>query len=308
MSQKEVPSRVVLLGSITEDIITQPGGKIFRSLGGVLYQASVFCALGRRIELWAHLGENLAEEFQKLTKNWFSLDITGVKVVPQPGNRVHLRYPLEGEREEILENIVPPLELKSLIKRLSSRDFLMAVINSGFDFRREDWRRLVERVNCSIWLDIHSLALEPVLGEPRSYRSLPDWSDWAKGVTWLQANRQELACLLGHPTKQPAFNEMLFFSQKAASLGVKAVVITLGRAGVFLGEGEKGEIFLPPTIVEAVDTTGCGDVLAAATVIALREGRPIREALRWGMELAAVAAQVKGVAATFRSLKASDID
>jgi len=65
---------------------------------------------------------------------------------------------------------------------------------------------------------------------------------------------------------------------------------------------------LPPTIVEAVDTTGCGDVLAAATVIALREGRPIREALRWGMELAAVAAQVKGVAATFRSLKASDID
>ena len=301
---RDSSSRIILLGSITEDIITQPDGTIFRSLGGVLYQASVFCALGRRVELWAHLGENLADEFYQLTATWATLAPAGVKVVAQPGNRVHLRYPPEGEREEILENVVPPLAVKNLVGRISSRDFLMAVVNSGFDFRLEDWRRLVERISGPIWLDIHSLVLEPVLGRPRRYRRLPEWPEWAKGVTYLQANQQELACLLGEPARRPAFKEMVFFSRIAASLGVKAVVITLGRAGVFLGEGERGVVLSPPSVVEAVETTGCGDVLAAATVVALREGRPIREALGWGMRLAAVAAQVKGVAATFQNLKA----
>jgi sugar/nucleoside kinase (ribokinase family) len=56
-------------------------------------------------------------------------------------------------------------------------------------------------------------------------------------------------------------------------------------------------------VVEAVETTGCGDVLAAATVMGLKEGQPIKKALQWGMELAAIAAQVKGVVATFQSLK-----
>jgi len=38
-------------------------------------------------------------------------------------------------------------------------------------------------------------------------------------------------------------------------------------------------------------------------VIGLKEGQPIRDALRQGMELAVVAAQVKGVEAIFQELK-----
>jgi|Deesub1362B_J571_1020462.scaffolds.fasta_scaffold00002_53 hypothetical protein len=300
---KDSTSRIVLLGSITEDIITQPDGTTFRSLGGVLYQASVFCAFERPVELQAHLGQNLVGEFQRLTAAWRSLSLVGVKVVSHPGNRVHLHYPPDGEREEILENVVPPLEIKGLVRGISSRDFLMVVVNSGFDFRLEDWQWLVKRLNCPLWFDIHSLVLEPVLGRPRRYRALPDWSEWARGVTFLQANQQELACLLGEPAKRPSLGEMISFSQEAASLGVQAVVISLGRAGVFLGEGERGEILSPPAVVEAVETTGCGDVLAAATVMGLKEGQPIKKALQWGMELAAIAAQVKGVVATFQSLK-----
>ncbi|RLE05201.1 MAG: hypothetical protein DRJ06_09290 [Candidatus Aminicenantes bacterium] len=301
--KKDLTPRIILLGSITEDIIDLPEGTTFRSLGGILYQASVFCAFKKPVGLWAHLGKNLVNEFRRLTSGWRSLSRAAVKVVSWPGNRVHLYYPPRGEREEILENVVPPLNLKNLARRFSAGDFIMAVINSGFDFRREDWQWLVKRIDCPTWLDIHSLVLEQILGQPRRYRSLPDWPDWARGVTFLQANQQELACLLGNPQEKPTLRQMIDFSQQAASFGVEAVVVTLGRAGVFLGEGNKGEILAPPVAVEPVDTTGCGDVLAAATVIGLKEGQPIRDALRQGMELAVVAAQVKGVEAIFQELK-----
>ncbi|RME83829.1 MAG: carbohydrate kinase [Zetaproteobacteria bacterium] len=69
---------------------------------------------------------------------------------------------------------------------------------------------------------------------------------------------------------------------------VPYVVITLGERGlVWAAEGERGA--MPAFAIEAVDTTGAGDVFHGALAWALLRGKPWPEALRWAQGAAAIA-------------------
>jgi ribokinase len=69
------------------------------------------------------------------------------------------------------------------------------------------------------------------------------------------------------------------------------VVLTLAERGVrILPEGTA----LPAIPARVVDTTGAGDALAGATAAALAEGRPLEEALRWGIAAASLAVERPG--------------
>lgn len=61
--------------------------------------------------------------------------------------------------------------------------------------------------------------------------------------------------------------------------GVKNVIITMGSKGSMVCTPEDA-VFVPSRKVQAVDTTGAGDVYNGALVAALAEGRPIAEAAR----------------------------
>ena len=69
------------------------------------------------------------------------------------------------------------------------------------------------------------------------------------------------------------------------------VVLTLGRRGAqILPDGP----LLPAAPAQTVDTTGAGDALAGALATALAEGRPLEDALRFGMAAAAVSVEHPG--------------
>jgi ribokinase len=78
---------------------------------------------------------------------------------------------------------------------------------------------------------------------------------------------------------------------KAASVlhdkGVEIVIITMGAAGAFLFAEGKSEIIKAPR-VEAVDTTAAGDTFNGALVVALSEGKNIREAIAFANKAASV--------------------
>ncbi len=102
--------RCGLFGTITADTIEIEGGRTFRSVGGILYQAAALCGLGVSVALSARGGESMRAAVENETADWPGLDRTGLTYVPGPGHRVRLRYPAgEGEREEISESAVPPL-------------------------------------------------------------------------------------------------------------------------------------------------------------------------------------------------------
>jgi hypothetical protein len=287
-----------LVGTITYDYISFSSGRSFSGLGGILYQAAALCGLGKEVHLFSNLGEELVPVVRKVTSKWPGCKTSGLCIVPGRGNRVHLRYPARGERVEVLESHVRPLNPQALIDGASRFDLLITVINSGRDFTFRDWRNIVAAVKPAIWLDIHSLPLGFVLHRPRSYQPLTRWRDWVEGVGYLQANMKEVASMLGDPGALPSLAMIKRFGREALELGLKAVFVTLGKKGVLVVAPAASRVLEPSGVHRVVDTTGCGDVFCAATAARLVAGTDPVEAALFGVALASQAVGAAGVEET----------
>jgi len=299
------PRRIALAGTITSDRIVYEDGPSFKGLGGILYQAAVLAGLGDEVHIVTNCGAGLRPEVDRLTAEWPELRRDRMAIVPGPGNVVNLFYPRQGERLEVLESVVEPLPSERLRSAAAHSEWLLVALNSGLDIERSDWRSVVDRLSCPVWLDIHSLALDPVLRAPRAYVPIPEWPAWARGVTFVQANRQELACLLGHPERFPTRAEVDGFARAAFDLGVKAVFLTLGREGVLVLTPHETRQVHAAGPEQVVDTTGCGDVLCAGAVHRLVRGAGIFGAAAFGVRLAARAAGLAGIQETYEMARAA---
>ncbi len=297
--------KIGLIGTITLDRITHESGSAWEGIGGVLYQAAVLCALGKEVFLYTNLGQDLSSGVERITANWTSLRKQGIHYVPGSGNQVHLHYPEQGERIEILTSVVPPLNPAQVLKDLPQLDMLILVINSGFDIELEDWQRIVRSATCSIWLDIHSLALSKELNAPRKYKSLPDWTAWGEGVTYIQANSKETASMLAHPEREPSVKEILELGERAFDLGTEAAFVTLGKEGVLVIALKGWKKISLHQVEEVVDTTGCGDVFCGGTAVGLTQGMDPFQAASSGLRLASKAVKARGVEETHISAKLS---
>jgi sugar/nucleoside kinase (ribokinase family) len=288
-----------LLGTITHDVITQASGRVLSGEGGILYQAAGLCGLGQYVSLYAHVGKDIFPRVKPMIDRWPTCDSSKILVVPGPGNSVFLHYPEKGERVEVLESHVPPLQPDRLLKELPDIGFLILVINSGFDIALRDWRRIVRRAECPIWFDIHSLALTLELHTARRYRPLPEWRDWAEGTTYLQANLKEVASMLGEPERPPSRERLVHFGELAFEVGIQAAFITLGAEGVLVLLPGRPRKVGSAEARSVVDTTGCGDIFCAGTAAWLASGADPVEAAGFGVELASEAAGVSGIEQTY---------
>ena len=120
-----------------------------------------------------------------------------------------------------------------------------------------------------------------------------------RGVAYLQANRQEVASLRGHPERWPTNDEIFEFAHDAFGLGVRAVFVTMGRDGVLVANPRESRTVRAPVSTRIVDTTGCGDVFCAKTMQLLALGVPVFEAAEEGVEMATRAVSLAGIRETF---------
>lgn len=296
---KDSRRRFALLGTITYDVITQASGRVLSGEGGILYQAAGLCGLGQHVTLYTHVGRDIFPRVKAVIDRWPTCDSSGLRVVPGPGNHVFLHYPEKGERVEVLESYVLPLQPDRLLKELPGVGFLILVINSGFDIALRDWRRIVRRADCPIWFDVHSLALTLELHRARRYRPLPEWQDWAEGTTYLQANLSEVASMLGAPERIPSYDRLGRFGEQARELGIQAAFITLGAEGVLALLPGRIKRIVSAEAGRVVDTTGCGDIFCAGAAARLASGGDPDEAAAFGVELASEAAGVSGIEQTY---------
>lgn len=110
-------------------------------------------------------------------------------------------------------------------------------------------------------------------------------------VTYLTPNETELAILSGMPTDT-------LEQQKAAArylngLGVRTCIATLGEAGALVSTMNEQHV-VPAYRVDAVDTVAAGDSFNGALAVAITEGKPLREAVRFANAMAALTVQVSG--------------
>ncbi|SFO57152.1 ribokinase [Mesorhizobium sp. NFR06] len=98
----------------------------------------------------------------------------------------------------------------------------------------------------------------------------------------LVVNKSEAKALTGREDMAAAAGEL-------AAKGAGTVVITLGGEGCLtLGPGQAGSVRLPAPRVEALDTSGAGDVFCGCLVGGISMGMSVTSSLKFALEAAAI--------------------
>lgn len=203
--------------------------------------------------------------------------------VPEPNNRVTLRYESADRRCEQMSGGVPGWTWPELGPLVRDIDALYVNFISGYELNLETALMLRRGFAHFIYADLHSLFLAKETDGTRVPRPLPQASTWFSCFDVIQLNEDEMAQLGPDP---------LAIAADALRQGCTAVCVTLGARGAAYFTGNPirtARIPAPPVhapMEPAVnDPTGCGDVLGGATAAALLAGEPIEVALRVGTQL-----------------------
>lgn len=123
-----------------------------------------------------------------------------------------------------------------------------------------------------------------VILDPAPARSI--LPEFYRLVHYLTPNESEAESIVGFPVQDAGSAEKA--AHELLRRGAGCAVIKLGARGAFYASGgESG--FLPAFKVDAVDTVAAGDAFNAGLAVALSNGKPLRDAVRWGMAAGAIA-------------------
>lgn len=221
--------------------------------------------------------------------------------VPEPNNRVTLRYVSAERRSERLEGGVPawqPAELTPLVHDL---DALYVNFISGFELDLDTAEHLRAVFAGPIYADLHSLLLGLQCNGLRVGRPLPDVARWFGCFDVVQLNEDELALIGSDPMEVAA---------RAMAQGVRLFVVTLGPRGAVYFTSGTFRFLAPPgsaaagpirtarvpatEVTDVVDPTGCGDVFGGALVAQLIRDLAVEDAIAAANRYAARNVQHRG--------------
>lgn len=285
------------------------------------------------------IGSDLSESALEFLELLPRMDLgSGLRVVPEPNNRVELRYPGGSGRAERLTGGVPPWSWTELQPAVLTCDALYINFISGFEMELETAQMLKKGVSGPVYADLHSLFLGVGPGGRRWPRALPSAEAWLHCFDAVQMNEEEFG-LLGAASSDP-------WAYAASHVGpnLRLVAVTLGARGagylahpdaehgLFGGSGSfrqggeagarsgaseraEGRVLTPeegPDIVRVAsernapgDPTGCGDVWGATFFARLLSGEKIRPAMTKANRMASLNLEYRGAPALARHLTRS---
>lgn len=112
-------------------------------------------------------------------------------------------------------------------------------------------------------------------------------------VDVLTPNNSELRILLGLPPDDPT--DTLTLAHRLQGRGVRNLVVTMGGDGALIVGEDGAATRVGGARVAVVDTTGAGDAFTSALGVALAEGKPLPEAVRFATRAGALACTKLGV-------------
>jgi ribokinase len=112
-------------------------------------------------------------------------------------------------------------------------------------------------------------------------------------VDVLTPNESELRILSGLAPDDPA--ETVELAHALQRRGVRQVVVTRGSRGALVVTADGATQHVPGVPVSVVDTTGAGDAFTCALGVALAEGQPLLDAVRFATRAGALAVTRLGV-------------
>ena len=207
--------------------------------------------------------------------------------VPEPNNRVTLRYESAERRCEQLTGGIPGWtwpELGGLVRDL---DALYVNFISGWELGLDTARLLRQAFAGPIYADLHSLFLGHAPDGTRVLQALAGGAGWFACFDTVQLNEDEFSQLGPDPLAAAA---------QVLAAGCRALIVTLGARGAAYFVSSPGgpirtaRVPLDPgdrAPAAGGDPTGCGDVFGAVTCAQLLRQEPLDAAIRAGVHLAA---------------------
>lgn len=113
-----------------------------------------------------------------------------------------------------------------------------------------------------------------------------------QNIDILTPNESELRIIMGLAPNDPTPNAELAARLKAH--GVQTLIVTMGEKGALIYTDD-GLVEVPSIQVDVVDTTGAGDAFNSGLAVALAQGKPLIEAVKYGCCAGAVACTKLGV-------------
>jgi hypothetical protein len=282
--------RLGVMGSLVWDTIhgRDPGRGPVEEWGGIAYSLGALdAALGPDWEMvpLIKVGRDLAPRAGELLRSLGHVAPAARFVeVPQPNNRVTLRYTSAERRCEQMAGGVPPWTWAELGPMVTDLDALYVNFISGYEFDLPTAQLLRQGFPGFIYADFHSLFLGKLPDGTRVLQPLVDPAAWFACFDIVQLNDEELS---------QVGPDSLAVAAIALGAGCRALCVTLGSHGAVVLTGSPvRSIRLPPGDAglapgDPGDPTGCGDVLGAAAAARLLAGATIEEAFREGVRLAA---------------------
>ncbi len=300
MSERRA-KRLGVVGTMVWDTIHARDGRAVpvEEWGGLSYALSALVAAlpdEWRVVPLIKVGEDLSEPALRYLRDLPRVEPEhGVRTVPQPNNRVDLRYIDEDRRTERLTGGVPPWSWSELEPVVRGCDALYVNFISGFELTLDTARALRASYAGPIYADLHSLFLGVAAGGVRVPQELPSWGSWLRCFDAVQMNEPEFE-LLGR-----AWGDPWRLAAEVVGADLKLIAVTLGPRGAawVAGPGFEEDPFAWPRTRSAVgvagasrsgrvarrggevvgDPTGCGDVWGATFFSRLLAGDAMEHAL-----------------------------
>ena len=262
------------------------------------------------------VGADLATEGHAFVRGLPRVDDSGLVTVPEPNNRVELRYETRDRRVERLTGGVPGWRADELLESARGCDALFVNFISGFEMDLEVARQLRDAFEGPIYCDLHSLFLGMDPDGTRVPRRLASAEEWVPLFDAVQVNEDELELLCGSVKGWRGAEDVVGPRTALAC-------VTLGRNGAGYAVrsddsgdpldwaerrgtpvvGVRGATVPLEGVAKDGDPTGCGDVWGAAVFGRLLGGDSVEGAMRWANRLAGVGVEESGASDLHRRLE-----
>jgi len=282
-----MPARVTVAGSLNMDLVVraphipEPGETIiggeFRTVPGGkgANQAVAAARLGAQVTLVGRVGGDAFGGLLLDNLAAAGVDHTFVTRDPQAATGVALI-----EVDDAGQNSI--VVVSGANRRLSPADVAAAAAIGVADVLLLQLESPLETVTRAAQV-AHAQGVTVILN-PAPARPVPDGLLGLVDV--LIPNESETALLTGLPVGDQ--EEAQAAAAALRRMGVATVILTLGGRGALLAYEGGAELF-PAFDVTPVDTTAAGDAFVGGLAVALAEGRPLQEAVRWGNAAGALA-------------------
>lgn len=307
-----------VVGTLVWDRIVGRSGEagVVEDWGGIAY--SLVALASALPEAWSvvpilKIGADMAEEGRRFLRAVPRLDDSALVVVPEPNNRVELRYESESRRRERLTGGVPGWQWDELASSVQACDAVYVNFISGYEMDLETATAFRAKYSGPVYADLHSLFLGEDARGRRVPRRLESWGAWSRCFDAVQMNEDEFALLTGSAdpwacAEQSMGEDLRLIAVTCAERGASF----LARAGLdrdpmsWRSSGARatparavrGHVKLTgPAVVG--DPTGCGDVWGATMFARLLLGDRIEDAMTEANRLAVLNVGHRGARGLF---------